>query len=94
MKSKFYKILSLFSFFLVIFFQSVVLSAPAHSREKDKNEKTITKLPPNFLWCGSSDNNTYLDFCFSSEKVCKDFALKRRETNGGKLTMCRPSKIK
>ncbi len=64
------------------------------AKDRIKTNKTDSKLPTDFLWCGTSDNNTYLDFCFSSEKVCKDFALKRRQTNGGKLTLCRPTKIK
>ncbi len=64
------------------------------AKEKNKNNRVESRLPPDFLWCGTSDNNTYLDFCFQTEKVCKNFALKRRETNGGKLTLCRPTRIK
>ena len=64
------------------------------AKENNNSNKADLKLSPDILWCGSSDNNTYLDFCFSTEKMCKNFALKRREANGGKLTLCRPTKIK
>ena len=75
--------------FLVLSWQPQIIA-----KERSKSNKTDSKLPANFLWCGTSDNNTYIDFCFSTEKVCKNFAVKRRNTNGGKLTLCRPTKIK
>ena len=94
----FVKLLIKFVYFLTIFLAVFSILLTHHSqiiaKENKKSNKTEPNLPPDFLWCGSSDNNTYLDFCFSSEKICKNFALKRREANGGKLTLCRPTKMK
>ena len=77
--------------FLLIFFTS---NNQIIAKENKNSNKADPKPTTDILWCGSSDNNTYLDFCFSTEKICKNFALKRRESNGGKLTLCRPTKIK
>jgi hypothetical protein len=91
-------LLSKFIHFFVVFFAVLLIvlifNSQSVARDNDKSNKIGSKLPPNFLWCGTSDNNTYIDFCFSTQKVCKNFALKRREINGGKLTLCRPTKIK
>ncbi len=83
-------------FFVFLTFALLILpwSSQLISKEKGGPNNRTSKLPPDFLWCGSSDNNTYLDFCFSTEKVCKKFSLKRRDVNGGKLTLCRPTKMK
>tara|TARA_A100001011_G_C14308405_1_gene844345 strand:- start:50 stop:334 length:285 start_codon:yes stop_codon:yes gene_type:complete len=77
-----------------LLFIVLIFTKQSIAKEEKKSQKAVPKLPANYLWCGTSDNNTYLDFCFPSEKECKNFSLKRRETNGGKLTMCRPTKIK
>ena len=92
------KIIAKFTYFKVLLTVFILIFLTYQNqiiaKENKNSNKTGSKLSSDLLWCGSSDNNTYLDFCFSKEKICKNFALKRRETNGGKLILCRPTKIK
>jgi len=93
-----HRLLTKFTQLFIVFSACFLIILTYHgqiiAKENKKSNKSDVRLSTDILWCGSSDNNTYLDFCFSTEKICKNFALKRRETNGGKLIICRPTKIK
>tara|TARA_B100000965_G_C19362378_1_gene656594 strand:+ start:509 stop:805 length:297 start_codon:yes stop_codon:yes gene_type:complete len=45
------------------------------------------------MWCAKTDNNTHIGHCFVKQKKCKEYSLKKFEENGGKLFLCRPTRL-
>jgi len=79
-------------FFIVfIFFSNNTLSAT----KKDQNEKPMIDPITGSLimWCAKTDNNTHIGHCFVKQKKCKEYSLRKFEENGGKLYLCRPTRL-
>ena len=79
-------------FFIVfIFFSNNTLSAT----KKDQNEKPMIDPITGALimWCAKTDNNTHIGHCFVKQKKCKEYSLRKFEENGGKLYLCRPTRL-
>ena len=79
-------------FFIVfIFFSNNTLSAT----KKDQNDKPMIDPITGSLimWCAKTDNNTHIGHCFVKQKKCKEYSLRKFEENGGKLYLCRPTRL-
>jgi len=79
-------------FFIVfIFFSNNTLSVT----KKDQNEKPMIDPITGSLimWCAKTDNNTHIGHCFVKQKKCKEYSLRKFEENGGKLYLCRPTRL-
>ena len=86
------KSLNKIMFFIVfIFFSNNTLSAT----KKDQNEKPMIDPITGALimWCAKTDNNTHIGHCFVKQKKCKEYSLRKFEENGGKLYLCRPTRL-
>ena len=86
------KSLNKIMFFIVfIFFSNNTLSAT----KKDQNEKPMIDPITGSLimWCAKTDNNTHIGHCFVKQKKCKEYSLRKFEENGGKLYLCRPTRL-
>lgn len=81
------------SFMVAVFFlNGMAVGDPIKKKnDKDKNNEKI--INPSIMWCAKTDNNTHIGHCFKKQKDCKEFSYLRFEERGGKLHLCRPTRL-